>query len=218
MTLILASSSERRLALLRQLGIVPDAVRAPEIDEVLRDGELPRARALRLARAKVETVRSAWLSENSDGANGEKGRVWILGGDTVVACGRRILDVPEDEEEARFCLSQLSGRRHCVYGGLVVACLSGGTRMDGAWRYGTCRYGSRLVTSAVRFRRLPAGEISAYINSSEWRGCAGGYAIQGRAGGFVSWMSGSYSNIVGLSLSETLALLRGLGWHTGDMG
>ena len=199
MTLILASSSERRLALLRQVAIEPDAVYAHGVDETLREGELPRARASRLAREKAEAARARRIGENPDSA----GDVWILGGDTVVACGRRVLDIPADEAAAAEHLLMLSGRRHRVYGGLCVLSLRGGE-----WRSA-----SRLVETSVRFRRLTRREVSDYVATGEWRGVAGGYAVQGFAGSFVVWLGGSYSNVVGLGLSETLGLLRGSGWH-----
>ncbi len=182
--LILASASPRRLALLAQIGIVPDQVLSPEIDETPLRGELPRHVALRLAQAKAEAVQSP------DAA--------VLAADTVVAAGRRILPKPLTEPEARACLALLSGRRHRVYTGVVM--ITGGRRTE------------RLVQSIVTFSRLTDRQVSAYLAGSEWHGKAGGYAIQGLAASFIQFVSGSYSNVVGLPLFETAQLLRGAGW------
>lgn len=187
--LVLASSSPRRLDLLRRIGIEPDRVIAPEFDEALAPRELPRAHALRLAEAKAKTV-AARLGPGH----------FVVAADTVVACGRRILPKAASEDEARACLRLLSGRRHRVFGGL---CIHG---PDG-------RVVSRIVATMVRFKRLHADEIEAYLVAGEWRGKAGGYAIQGRAEAFVPAINGSWSNVVGLPLCETLAILRGLGWR-----
>ena len=188
MTLILASASPRRLDLLRQLGIRPDAVDPAEIDETAHPGELPGPHALRLAREKALTV----ASRHPD--------AFVLGADTVVACGRRVLPKAEEAETARRCLALLSGRRHRVHGGIALVD-PGGRMFD------------RRVETVVAFKRLAAAEIAAYLESGEWRGKAGGYAIQGRAARFVCWLSGSYSNVVGLPLFETAALLEGSGWR-----
>jgi septum formation protein len=182
--LILGSASARRRDLLAQVGIVPDAILAPEIDERPARGESPRACALRLAVGKAEAV-----------AAGEEAAV--LAADTVVALGRRLLGKPADSAEAARFLALLSGRRHRVITGVAL-------------RRGERRW-SRAVETAVRFRRLDAAEIETYLASGEWQGKAGGYAIQGRAGGFVPWIGGSYSNIVGLPLAETLGLLAAAG-------
>lgn len=184
--LILASASPRRLALLSQAAITPDQVVPADIDESPMKGELPRQLAERLAAVKAETV----ARQHPDAV--------VLAADTVVACGRRILDKPADERDARRTLRHLSGRRHRVYGGLCVAA-PGGIRR------------SRVVVTQVQFKRLGEDEIAAYLDSGEWRGKAGAYAIQGRAGAFVKKINGSYDNVVGLSLYETLALLNGLG-------
>ncbi len=184
--LILASASPRRLDLLAQIGIAPARVVAPRIDEAPLPGELPAHCAGRLAEAKARAV-----AETNPGAI-------VLGADTVVACGRRILPKAETEAQARACLTLLSGRRHRVHGG-VCAIAPGGRAMR------------RAAISIVAFKRLTSDEIAAYLASDEWRGKAGGYAIQGRAAAFVRFLSGSYSNVVGLPLFETAALLRGLG-------
>jgi septum formation protein len=185
--LILASASERRVDLLRQIGLVPDRIVPAELDETPRRGETPRHLVLRLAEAKARAV-----ALRHPGA-------FVLGADTAVAAGARILPKAETEAEARQCLRLLSGRRHRVHGG--VALLS----PDG-------RIGRRHVVTSVAFKRLEPAEIDAYVASGEWHGKAGGYAVQGRAGAFVRLIVGSYSNVVGLPLYETAALLRGLGF------
>ncbi|MEQ9643206.1 MAG: Maf family nucleotide pyrophosphatase [Alphaproteobacteria bacterium] len=186
-SLVLASASPRRLDLLRQVGAEPDVIAPADIDENPRQNELPPALAKRLAAAKLDAVAAAHPD------------AYVLAADTVVACGRRILPKPDAEAEARACLKLLSGRRHRVLSGLAVRAPDGTTR-------------HRLVTTAVTFKRLDALEIDWYIASEEWRGKAGGYAIQGRAAIFVSALQGSYSNVVGLPLHESAALLRGLGY------
>jgi len=180
--LILASASPRRLDLLRQVGLDPAAIDPAHIDETPRPAEQPRAYALRMAAAKLAAV-----APRHPGAT-------VLAADSVVALGRRILPKAEKEQEARQCLALLSGRRHRVLGGVAVG-------RDNKVR-------TRLVETVVRFKRLTGAEIDAYIASGEWQGKAGGYAIQGRAASFVSFVSGSYSNVVGLPLFETVALLR----------
>jgi septum formation protein len=184
-TLVLASASPRRLALLAQIGIVPDRVLATDIDESPRKDEMPRPLAQRLARAKAAAA----------GAAGE----YVLAGDTVVALGRRVLPKAETVEQARQCLTLLSGRRHRVMTALVLA------KPDG-------KCSERLVESVVGFARLTPQQIDAYLAGGEWHGKAGGYAIQGQAASFVRFISGSYSNVVGLPLYETAQLLRGQGW------
>ena len=184
--LVLASASPRRRALLEQIGYAPDTVEPAALDEAVLPGERPEAHAARLAREKAETV-----AARHPGA-------FVLGADTVVACGRRILDKAESEERARRCLSLLSGRRHRVCGGVTVIDPAG-------------RAVSRLVRTAVAFKQLSEDEIAAYLAGGEWRGKAGGYAIQGRAAAFVRFVNGSYSNVVGLPLHETYRLLVGLG-------
>jgi septum formation protein len=185
---VLASASPRRVALLRQIGIVPDAIDPADIDETAVPGEAPAAHALRLAAEKARAVVA-----RHPGA-------YLLAADTVVACGRRILPKPQDEATARKCLELLSGRRHRVYSGIALATPDG-------------RLALRRVASRVAFKRLSEAEIASYLATSEWRGKAGGYAIQGRAAALVSWVSGSYSNIVGLPLFETAQLLSGRGYR-----
>jgi len=187
-TLVLASASPRRLELLRQIGLIPDLVEPADIDESARPRELPAEVALRLARAKASAV-----AARHPGA-------WVLGADTVVACGRRVLAKPEDTAEARRFLALLSGRRHRVHGGVSIIDPCGRQR-------------ARRIATTVSFKRLTVQEIDRYIDSDEWRGKAGAYAIQGLAGAFVTSVNGSYFNIVGLPLYETLSLLRGLGFR-----
>jgi septum formation protein len=189
--LILASASPRRLDLLRQIGIEPDLVDPAEIDETPRKAEPPGKHAARLALEKAKAVAS-----RHPGA-------LILAADTVVACGTRILSKAEDEATARRCLNLISGRRHRVFGGIALITPDG-------------RAVSRLAESTVIFKRLSKLEIDAYIASGEWHGKAGGYAIQGRAAALIRFISGSYSNIVGLSLHDTQQLLTGLGWPGAD--
>jgi septum formation protein len=181
---VLASASPRRSDLLAQIGIVPDVIEPADVDETPNLREAPRVYAKRMARAKADA-----------GAGGHGGS-FILAADTVVACGRRILPKAEDKETALQCLRQLSGRRHRVFGGVCLV------MPDGARR-------ERLVESAVTFKRLSHEEIDAYVACGEWDGKAGGYAIQGRAAEFVRFISGSFSNIVGLPLFEVSQLLKG---------
>jgi nucleoside triphosphate pyrophosphatase len=190
--LILASSSPRRLALLRQIGIEPSAIEDPEVDETPHSRELPRAHASRLAAAKTEAVAGRQPAADR----------FVLGADTVVACGRRILPKATDAAIAERCLKLLSGRRHRVYTGVMVLAPGG-------------RRTARVVMTAVRFRRLGSDELAAYLAGGEWQGKAGGYAIQGRAEGFTLAINGSWSNVVGLPLAVTVDLLRGLGWRFG---
>ena len=186
-SLVLASASPRRLDLLRQIGIVPDQIDPADIDETPQKGELPAAHVVRLAEAKARTVQP-----RHQGA-------FVLAADTIVACGRRILPKAEDEATARACLMLLSGRRHRVYGGVALLTPAGGLAI-------------RRVVSQVGFKRLSEEELAAYLRSREWHGKAGGYAIQGRAAAHVGWLSGSYSNVVGLPLFETAQLLAGRGY------
>ncbi len=187
--LLLASASPRRLELLAQIGIVPEAVLAPEIDETALKGERPRARALRLARAKAEALAC------TDG-----GRVFMLSADTIVAVGTRMVGKTDDPAQARRALTLLSGRRHRVITAIVL------TAPDG-------RKAERLCETTVAFARLSGEQLDSYLASDEWRGKAGCYAVQGRAAAFIRAISGSYSNVVGLPLFETAQLLRGFGWH-----
>ena len=180
--LVLASASPRRLALLAQAGIVPSRVLAPEVDETPGKGELPRVYALRLAKAKAEAV-----------AARERG-ARVLAADTVVALGRRILPKAETDEEVARCLKLLSGRRHMVM--TALALIAPGEKIR-----------TRIVSTRVAFKSLTAEDIAAYLASGEGIGKAGGYAIQGRADTFVRSINGSYSNVVGLPLYETVGML-----------
>ena len=183
--LILASTSPRRLDLLRQIDVEPDLVVPADLDESALKGELPRAHARRLAAAKAGLVAARHAG------------AFVLGADTVVACGRRMLGKAESRSQARRFLALLSGRRHRVYGGV---CLIG---PDG-------RSIERVVETTVTFKRLSDSEIDAYLHADEWHGKAGAYAIQGRAAAFVRRINGSYSNVVGLPLFETWAMLAGV--------
>jgi septum formation protein len=183
---ILASASPRRVDLLAQIGITADAIQPADIDETPLPDEKPREHAARLCLAKAMAV--AALGS------------FTLAADTVVGVGRRILPKAEDEATARRCLTLMSGRRHRVYGGVALVKPGGKTL-------------TRLVTTDVKFKRLSPDEIDTYIASGEWQGKAGGYAIQGRAAAFAPWIGGSYSNIVGLPLYETAALLTGAGYR-----
>jgi septum formation protein len=190
---VLASGSPRRLALVNQAGIEPDALRPADIDEMPRRGELPRACANRLARQKAEAALSlVSVDEELKGA-------YILAADTVVAVGRRILPKAELLDEASQCLRLLSGRNHRVYTGVCLVTPKESFRQ-------------RLVETRVRFRRLSDQDMEAYLASGEWRGKAGGYAAQGIAGTFIVKIVGSFSNVVGLPLYETVSLLVGEGY------
>jgi septum formation protein len=191
--LILASASPRRLALLQQVGIDPDLLRPAEIDEIPSKGELPRALATRLAREKAEAAhaQARRMGEGDDAI--------VLAADTVVSVGRRILPKPEVLDEAAHCLRLLSGRAHRVFTNVCIVTPKGRVRQ-------------RLVDARVRFKRLSEAEIESYLASGEWRGKAGGYAIQGLAGAFVVKLQGSYTAVVGLPLHETVNLLQGEGY------
>lgn len=186
--LVLASASPRRLDLLRQVGIEPDGVEAADIDEKPLKKETPRLLALRLAEEKARVVAQ------------RRCEAFVLAADTVVAVGRRVLPKAETEAEARACLALLSGRSHRVQTAVAVAAPDG-------------RRSSRLVESRLQVKRLTPAEIDTYLASGEWRGKAGGYAVQGRAGGFILELQGSYTGVVGLPLYETLNLLEGLGYR-----
>ena len=186
--LVLASASPRRRDLLAQVGIVPDAIEPADVDETPLPRELPGPHAARLAQEKAAAVAARYPG------------ACVLGADTVVACGRRILPKPEEADEARRCLLRLSGRGHRVYGGVCIVGPEGVIRR-------------RLVQTMVRFKRLEEAEIERYLASGEWRGKAGGYAIQGQAAAFIRSVNGSYSNVVGLPLFEVSQLLNGLGWR-----
>ena len=183
---MLASASPRRRELLTQIGAPPDRIEPADIDETERPGELPRALALRLACEKLAAA-------IHPGA-------YVLASDTVVGVGRRILPKTETPEAARACLELMSGRNHRVFTGVAVRAPDG-------------RTASRVVETRIAFKRLDAAEIDAYLDSGEWRGKAGGYGIQGRAGAFVENLIGSYSGVVGLPVYETRQLLVGLGYR-----
>lgn len=189
-SLILASSSPRRLALLRQIGVEPVRIETPHIDEAPHPAERPRDHALRLAVGKRDAVRERLGPADA----------FVLAADTVVACGRRILPKAEDPETAERCLRLLSGRRHRVYTGVAVSAPDG-------------RDNARVVMTTVTLKRLGAEQLMHYLQSGEWQGKAGGYGIQGRADAFVTAIQGSYSNVVGLPLQASADLLRGLGFR-----
>lgn len=191
--LVLASASARRLALLQGLGLQPDALLPADIDETPGKKDLPRTLAQRLAIEKATTA--AKLVRDSEELAGS----FVLAADTVVAVGRRILPKCELVEEAADCLRLLSGRQHRVYTGLALVTPKGVER-------------KRLVETRVRFKRLSTADLEGYLASGEWRGKAGGYAIQGLAGAFVVKLVGSYTSVVGLPLYETMALLDGEGF------
>ncbi|MEY8840435.1 nucleoside triphosphate pyrophosphatase [Cribrihabitans sp. XS_ASV171] len=184
MAFILGSGSPRRLDLLAQLGVIPDDVRPPDIDETPHRAELPRPYCARIAREKVSAVEAG-----TDDV--------VLCADTTVALGRRILGKPADRDEAEGFLRALSGRRHRVVTAVALR------RGDRVWE--------KDVESQVRMKRLGEQELTAYLDSGDWQGKAGGYAIQGPAGAFIPWISGSFTGIVGLPLAETANLLRAAG-------
>ena len=185
--LVLASASPRRLNLLAQIGVRPDLVSAADLDETPQNGELPAAYARRIAKAKAQAV-----GAGHDGL--------ILAGDTVVACGRRIIPKAETADSASACLRLLSGRQHRVYGG--IALITADQRLM-----------LRVICSKVRFRRLNAADIDACIAAGDWQGKAGGYAIQGFAARYIRYIDGSFSNIVGFSLYDVAALLDAAGYQ-----
>jgi septum formation protein len=187
MRLILASASPRRLDLLARIGVVPDAVLPADVDESVPRGELPREHALRLAREKARVV----AAREPDAL--------VLAADTVVAVGRRILPKVEDEATLRACMRLLSGRRHRVLTGVALAVPGGAVR-------------ERLVETMIAMKRLSDAEIDHYASHGEWRGKAGGYALQGYGEVYVRHIAGSYSNVVGLPLAETRVLLQGAGY------
>lgn len=191
--LVLASASPRRLALLEQIGIEPVALRPAAIDETPRKAERPRSLAQRLARAK------AVASADRIRREADLEDAFLLAADTVVAIGRTILDKPAFLDEAAKALASLSGRTHRVY--TSVALIAPDNRLT-----------MRTVETRVRFKRLSRPEVEGYLASGEWRGKAGGYAIQGIAGAFIEKITGSYSSVVGLPLIETLGLLQGAGY------
>ncbi|MFC3173385.1 Maf family protein [Novosphingobium bradum] len=184
-TLVLASASPRRRDLIGRLGITPARVAAADIDETPRKAEPPRDYARRMAREKAMAVAA--------------GDDHVLAGDTVVACGRRVLPKAEDEATARHCLELLSGRRHRVLSAIALKAPDGTLR-------------ERISETVVRFKPLCEEEIAAYLAGGEWHGKAGGYAIQGSAEGLIAWIGGSHSGVVGLPLFETRALLKAAGF------
>ena len=186
--LVLASASPRRRELLARLGVEPAAIRSADIDETPHKGEVPREYARRMAREKALAV----LRDDA----------FVLTGDTVVACGRRVLPKAEDEATARTCLQLLSGRRHRVISAIALHAPDGSLR-------------ERVSETIVRFKSLSREEIEAYIAGGEWHGKAGGYAIQGSAEALIAWISGSHSGVVGLPLFETRALLKSAGFAIG---
>lgn len=195
--LILASGSARRLALLQQVGIEPDHIRPADIDETPQKRETPRALAKRLSFTKAEVAaREARIDSVFDNS-------FLISADTVVAVGRRILPKAESTEDAEHCMRLLSGRQHRVYTGVALVTPKGKLRQ-------------KVVETRVRFKRLTGRDLDAYLASGEWRGKAGGYAIQGIAGSFVLKLVGSYTNVVGLPLRETMALLEGNGFPVHD--
>jgi septum formation protein len=191
--LVLASASPRRLALLEQAGIIPDALRPVTVDETPTRGEVPRHLVQRLARAKADAAKALVRAEP------DYAKAFILTADTAVAVGRRILGKPEEGARATDTLERLRGRNHRVYSAICLI-----TPDD--------RRRERVVETRVRFRNFSDAEIRDYIASGEWRGKAGGYAIQGIAGGFVVKLVGSYTNVVGLPLTEVVTLLQGEGY------
>jgi septum formation protein len=191
--LVLASASPRRLALLEQAGLKPDLLMPADIDETPLKRESPRRLAIRLAGEKARIAQEAPLVKKLGS------KTFILASDTVVGLGRRILPKPETPEEAKACLWLLSGRSHWVYS--AVTLLAPGGR---SWR--------RCSETKVRFKRLSREDVESYLKSDEWRGKAGGYAVQGRAESFVRSLSGSHSGVVGLPLYETIHLLQGAGY------
>jgi septum formation protein len=188
MRLVLASASPRRRDLLSQIGLSADAIVPADIDETPVKDELPAQTAQRLAVEKARAVAA------------QEGDAYVLAADTVVAVGRRALGKPASADEARQFLKLLSGRRHRVLGGISVVAPDG-------------HVSDRLSTTLVRFKRLTEAEISSYLETNEWDGKAGGYAIQGHAAAFVPAISGSYTNVVGLDLAMARAMLEGLGYR-----
>lgn len=187
--MVLASASPRRLQLLEQINITPSTIHPPDINEEPIKDETGRELAARLSKEKAKTV-SAIEKE-----------AYVLAADTVVACGRRILPKAETPEVALKCLELLSGRRHHVYGGICLISPAG-------------KIHTRVCDTVVKFKRLSKEDITNYIASGEWKGKAGGYAIQGMASAYIPYTQGSYSNIVGLSLYDTMQLLSGSGFFT----
>ena len=188
--LVLASASPRRLALLDRIGLAPDLLNPTDVDETPLRRESPRRLSIRLAEAK------AIKAKESPQVKALGGKVYVLAADTVVGLGRRILPKAETYQDAKDCLSLLSGRSHWVYSSICLIA------PDGA-------KSTRCVETKLRFKRLTRDDMESYLKSEEWKGKAGGYAIQGRAEAFVRYLSGSHSAVIGLPLSETVNLLQG---------
>jgi septum formation protein len=191
--LVLASASPRRLALLETAGFTPDLLYPADVDETPLRRESPRRLSIRLAEEKASKARKAELVRDLGP------QTFVLGADTVVGLGRRILPKAESQDDAHQCLTLLSGRSHWVYSSVCLIDPKG-------------RKSTRCSETKVRFKRFSRQDIETYLKSEEWRGKAGGYAIQGRAEAFVRYLSGSHSGVVGLPLHETLALLQGAGF------
>jgi septum formation protein len=191
--LVLASASPRRLSLLDRIGLTPDLLNPSDVDETPLKRETPRRLSIRLADAKADKAKDMPL------VRGLGENVYILAADTVVGLGRRILPKAESYQEAKDCLNLLSGRSHWVYSSISVIAPGG-------------KKSSRCVETKIRFKRFSREDIESYLKSEEWRGKAGGYAIQGRAESFVRYMAGSHSAVIGLPLYETVLLLQGAGF------
>ena len=191
--LVLASASPRRLALLDRIGLAPDLLNPSDVDETPLKRETPRRLALRLAQAKAEKAKTAPLVKELGAGT------FILAADTVVGLGRRVLPKADNIQTAKDCLALLSGRAHWVYSAVCLIAPDG-TKT------------TRCSETKVRFKRFSHEDLETYLKSDEWRGKAGGYAIQGRAEVFVKYISGSYSGVVGLPLNETVQMLQGAGF------
>jgi septum formation protein len=201
-TLILASGSPRRVELLAQVGIEPARLMPMDLDETPRRAEHPRSLAWRLSAEKARAAAGV-LRGMEEREMAEMRGAYVLAADTVVSVGRRILEKPESLGDATAALTLLSGRSHRVYTGVCLITPDGAVRQ-------------KVVDTKVRFRRLTSHDIESYLASGQWRGKAGGYAIQGIAGSFVVKLVGSYTNVVGLPLTETVALLSGEGFNVHD--
>ena len=189
--LVLASASARRVELLKQIGITPDIVIPADINETPIKNEKPRDLAQRLSMEKAKHV----FNQNKN--------CYVLAADTVVACGQQVLDKATSAEQASKYIQKLSSRRHHVYGGITLITPEGKSI-------------TRLCDTMVQFKKLSAQDIRSYIESNEWNGKAGGYAVQGFAGSFVKYLSGSYSNVVGLSLYDTMNILQSGSYKIAD--
>jgi len=213
MRLVLGSASPRRRDLLARVGVIPDEIRPAAIDETPRAGELPRAYAERMAFEKGAALIAGLAPEAAAGSksSGSPASPLVLTADTVVSAGRRILGKPADRAEAERFLRLLSGRRHRVTTAVHLVGPGGG---------GAHRTAHRTVVTRVKIKRVSEDEIAGYLRSGEWRGKAGGYAIQGLAAAFIPEIHGSYTNVVGLPLTETVNLLTGMGYpmHYGGRG